>query len=245
MTRTLSIEEVPGHADFRALRKVPGIRIDLRYASSRTTSSVKTCTRHSIAPGSIARRAERLEAAAKWLRARRRDRHLLVLDALRPQRVQQRLWEALEGTDLQAYLADPAPGLDPFFGMAVDVTLVDSGGDEIDMGTPFDDMTEQVPPGARAGAARERRAREGADRQPPAPAQGHGARRLARHQPRVVAFRRRRSRADPGRIPARPLVTRARPRAADGAWSQSSNSSRIGRATSWVAAAWFRMAATT
>ena len=33
MSKTLSIESVPGHADFRALRDIPGIRVDLRYAS--------------------------------------------------------------------------------------------------------------------------------------------------------------------------------------------------------------------
>jgi len=145
MTRTLSIEDVPGHADFRALREVPGIRIDLRYASADNFVGEDL-----YAPFDCAwihrEGAERLEAAAKWLRARRRDRHLLVLDALRPQRVQQRLWEALEGTDLQAYLADPARGSIHSFGMAVDVTLVDSGGDEIDMGTPFDDMSERSHP---------------------------------------------------------------------------------------------------
>jgi D-alanyl-D-alanine dipeptidase len=48
--------------------------------------------------------------------------------------------------DLQAYLADPARGSIHSFGMAVDVTLVDSGGDEIDMGTPFDDMSERSHP---------------------------------------------------------------------------------------------------
>ena len=145
MVRTLSIESVPGHADFRALREIPGIEVDLRYASADNFVGVDL-----YAPFDCAwihrEGAERLAAAAAWLRGRRRDRHLLVLDALRPQRVQQRLWDALEGTDLQAYLADPARGSIHSFGMAVDVTLVDSGGDEIDMGTPFDDLSERSHP---------------------------------------------------------------------------------------------------
>ena len=145
MARTLSIEAVPGHADFRALRDVRGIRVDLRYASVDNFLAADL-----YAPFDCAwihrEAAERLEAAATWLRARRRDRHLLVLDALRPQRVQQRLWDSLEGTDLQAYLADPARGSIHSFGMAVDVTLVDSGGSEVDMGTPFDDMSERSQP---------------------------------------------------------------------------------------------------
>ena len=145
MPHTLSIESVPGHADFRALNEIRGIQVDLRYASANNFVGSDL-----YAPFDCAwlhrEAAERLEAAAAWLRARRRDRHLLVLDALRPQHVQQRLWDALEGTDLQAYLADPARGSIHSFGMAVDVTLVDSGGDEVDMGTPFDDMSERSHP---------------------------------------------------------------------------------------------------
>jgi D-alanyl-D-alanine dipeptidase len=43
---------------------------------------------------------------------------------------------------LQQYLADPAKGSIHSFGMAVDVTLVDSAGMELDMGTEFDDLSD-------------------------------------------------------------------------------------------------------
>jgi D-alanyl-D-alanine dipeptidase len=39
------------------------------------------------------------------------------------------------------YLADPARGSIHSFGMAVDATIVDETGRELDMGTGFDDMT--------------------------------------------------------------------------------------------------------
>jgi D-alanyl-D-alanine dipeptidase len=55
--------------------------------------------------------------------------------------VQQTLWQWLAGTELQLYLADPARGSIHSFGMAVDVTLVDAHGLELDMGTSFDDLT--------------------------------------------------------------------------------------------------------
>jgi D-alanyl-D-alanine dipeptidase len=145
MARTLSIESVPGHAEFRSLREIHGIAVDLRYASANNFVGVDL-----YAPFDCAwihrEAAAKLEAAARWLDAKARGRRLLVLDALRPQRVQQRLWDALAGTPLSAYLADPARGSIHSFGMAVDVTLIDSKGREIDMGTPFDDMSERSHP---------------------------------------------------------------------------------------------------
>ena len=75
---------------------------------------------------------------------------LLVLDAMRPQRVQEQLWAALAGTQLQRYLAEPGRGSIHSFGMAVDVTLVDAAGRELDMGTPFDALDERSHPALEA-----------------------------------------------------------------------------------------------
>jgi len=144
MGRTLSIESVPGHADFRALAEVRGIGVDLRYASANNFVGSDL-----YAPFDCAwihrEAAAKLEAAAGWLERNAPAHRLVVLDALRPQRVQQRLWDTLDAP-LRAYLADPARGSIHSFGMAVDVTLVDAGGRELDMGTPFDDMTEKSHP---------------------------------------------------------------------------------------------------
>jgi D-alanyl-D-alanine dipeptidase len=56
--------------------------------------------------------------------------------------VQQQLWDALDGTDLQMYLANPVRGSIHSYGMALDITILDEQGRELDMGTGFDDMTE-------------------------------------------------------------------------------------------------------
>ena len=64
----------------------------------------------------------------------------------RSQRVQEQLWAALQGTDLLGYLANPVRGSIHSFGMAVDITLVDRSGNELDMGTPFDDLSERSHP---------------------------------------------------------------------------------------------------
>ena len=81
-----------------------------------------------------------------WLKQKRPQLRPLVLDALRPQRVQEQLWEALQGTELLGYLANPVRGSIHSFGMAVDITLVDNSGKELDMGTLFDDLTERSHP---------------------------------------------------------------------------------------------------
>jgi zinc D-Ala-D-Ala dipeptidase len=142
---SLPIESLPGHPDFRALASIPGIRVDLRYAGSGNFIGRDLYTPFDC--GWLHRHAaERLEEAARRLAAARPDLSLLVLDALRPQRVQERMWKALEGTDLTQYLAHPVRGSIHSFGMAVDVTLVDAAGRELDMGTPFDDLTERSHP---------------------------------------------------------------------------------------------------
>lgn len=141
MSRTQPIESIAGNSDFRPLASINGIAVELRYASDnnfvgRDLYSPIDCAwlhRHA---------AEGLEGTVAWLRAKRPDLSFLVLDALRPQRVQEQLWAALQGTDLLVYLANPVRGSIHSFGMAVDITLVDQHGRELDMGTPFDDLTE-------------------------------------------------------------------------------------------------------
>jgi D-alanyl-D-alanine dipeptidase len=137
---TIASEDVAGHPAFRHLSTIAGIAVDLRYATpnnfvGRDLYSPYDCAwLHRDA-------AAALERVVAWLKARRPDCTPLVLDALRPQRVQQQLWDALAGTDLQMYLADPQRGSIHSFGMALDVTLLDEAGREFDMGTGFDDMT--------------------------------------------------------------------------------------------------------
>jgi D-alanyl-D-alanine dipeptidase len=141
----IGIEAVPGHPDFRALRDIPGILFQLRYATADNFVG-----RDLYSPFDCAwlhrDGAEALEHAVAQLRLRDASLRLLVLDALRPQRVQERMWAALQGTGLQIYLANPQRGSIHSFGMAVDVTLCDAQGRELDMGTPFDDLSERSHP---------------------------------------------------------------------------------------------------
>lgn len=149
MTSTLSCEAIPGHPDFRGLDSIAGIAVDLRYATpdnfvGRDLYTPLDCNwLHKDA-------AAALERAVAWLAARRPEYKLVVLDALRPQRVQEQLWQALQGTELLGYIADPARGSIHSFGMALDVTLLDLSGRELDMGTGFDDLSERSHPALEA-----------------------------------------------------------------------------------------------
>lgn len=149
-TRTIPCEAIPVSGDFRHLSSIAGLRYDLKYASadnfmSRDMYSPLDCAwLHRDA-------AIALESVITALASLRPEVTLCVLDALRPQRVQQAMWNALAGTPLTQYLAPPEIGSIHSFGMAVDVTLLDAHGDELDMGTPFDDMSELSHPALEGG----------------------------------------------------------------------------------------------
>jgi D-alanyl-D-alanine dipeptidase len=136
----IEVEAIAADPAFRRLRTLRGVSHDLRYAgdnnfAGRNLYGELDCAwlRREAASG--------LEAAAAWLAAQRQGWRLLVLDALRPQRVQEAIWIGVAGTPAQAYFADPGPGSIHSFGMAVDVTLIDGQDREADMGSGFDEMT--------------------------------------------------------------------------------------------------------
>lgn len=138
-------ETIADHGEFRHLTTIAGVAVDLRYATAdnfagRDLYSPLDCAwLHRDAAAALA-------AASHWLSGQQSGKRLLVLDALRPQRVQEALWAALQGTPLLGYLAPPERGSIHSFGMAVDVTLIDSSGLELDMGTGFDGLSEKSHP---------------------------------------------------------------------------------------------------
>ncbi len=58
-----------------------------------------------------------------------------LFDCYRPIDIQKKMWKILPGTH---YVANPKKGSKHNRGAAVDLTLVDSNGNELNMGTPFD-----------------------------------------------------------------------------------------------------------
>ena len=141
MALTIAIDALAGDPDFVPLRTLRGVRVDLRYAGTRNLLGRDLYAPHDCA-WLHAQAADALQRAADWLARERPALHLLVLDAARPQRVQELFWRHVRGTRMQAYFAPPERGSMHSFGMAVDLTLADAQGAELDMGTPFDDTTE-------------------------------------------------------------------------------------------------------
>ena len=58
-----------------------------------------------------------------------------IFDCYRPLTIQKKMWELIPNP---AYVADPSKGSIHNRGGAVDITLIDTKGKELDMGTPFD-----------------------------------------------------------------------------------------------------------
>jgi D-alanyl-D-alanine dipeptidase len=113
------------------------IVLDLRYATE------NNFTHHKLYPVArcLLRRepAESLSAVQKELRTC--GLGLKIFDGYRPLSIQKKLWEAVPD---DRYVANPAKGSRHNRGAAVDLTLVDSLGNELAMPTPFDNFTERA-----------------------------------------------------------------------------------------------------
>jgi D-alanyl-D-alanine dipeptidase len=73
------------------------------------------------------------------------DLTLKIFDAFRPSEAQWILWNHAPNPE---FFADPRKGSPHSRGVAIDLTLVDAAGNELEMGTPFDDMTPNAHHGA-------------------------------------------------------------------------------------------------
>lgn len=108
--------------------------LDLVYATSKNIAGRPIyrrpiCLLHHDAEVCL-RKAVRLAAKS--------DCKLKIFDAFRPHEAQVELWETAID---KLYVADPEIGSNHTRGTAVDLTLVDTNGVELDMGTDFDHMT--------------------------------------------------------------------------------------------------------
>jgi len=89
--------------------------------------------------------ALKLLKAQKILKAKYPGYSLLILDAARPRSVSKLMYEKMKGTKFEKYVADPKNGSMHNYGIAVDITIVDEKGQELDMGfTPFRKNTLEI-----------------------------------------------------------------------------------------------------
>lgn len=92
--------------------------------------------------------AEMLVEAQKWLDKNAKGYVLMMKDCYRPVRVQHIMWDAVKGTPKSGYVADPNSkyGSVHNYGCAVDLTIMDPKGKEVDMGTAYDFLGKLAEP---------------------------------------------------------------------------------------------------
>jgi D-alanyl-D-alanine dipeptidase len=115
----------------------PEIVLDIRYATENNFTHQKL---YPIAKCMLRREAaESLSAAQNDLR--NRGLGLKVYDGYRPLSIQRKLWEVVPD---ERYVANPVKGSRHNRGAAVDLTIIDSLGNELEMPTPYDDFTDKA-----------------------------------------------------------------------------------------------------
>lgn len=135
---------VPELSDMADL--IPKAVIDMRYATQDNFFGMKAypVARCLLRPSL----AQKLVKAQAWLDAKHPGLRLMFKDCYRPNSVQKLLWNAVKGTPKRRYVANPntKTGSIHSYGAAVDVTLADAEGHELDMGTPFDHLGPEAEP---------------------------------------------------------------------------------------------------
>ncbi len=139
------IARLSADPDYVDVSEIDGLILDLRYASPNNFvgrdvyGDFDRCFLHRIA-------AEKLQAAVKNLGSAKPGWKFLIFDCLRPRTVQRILFEKVKGTAQEKYVADPDKGSIHNYGFAVDLSLADEHGREIDMGTGFDSFEAVAEP---------------------------------------------------------------------------------------------------
>ena len=108
-----------------------GYIIDIKYATrdNFVKEAVYPCARLFLKPD-VAKALNRVS-----IKLKSKGYQLILFDGYRPRPVQYKLWAKVPNPD---YVANPSEGSMHNRGVAIDLTLADLNGKEIDMGTPYD-----------------------------------------------------------------------------------------------------------
>lgn len=126
---------------------IPGIQIDLRYSDTANFL-------HADVYGDLESVylqpdvAEKLKKAQQYLTEEDSSLSLLVFDGVRPRSVQQKMWDIVDIplAERGKFVSNPKKGSLHNFGAAVDISICDQAGMELDMGTEFDDPSQLAYP---------------------------------------------------------------------------------------------------
>lgn len=121
------------------------IKVDLRYSTTNNFTGMDiygSLEEAYLQPEAL----DKLVEASTLLNESNSDYRLLIYDAARPRRVQQVLWDVVDlpEDEKSTYVANPQSGSIHNYGCAVDLTIIDADGNELDMGTGYDDFSEKA-----------------------------------------------------------------------------------------------------
>lgn len=110
------------------------VELDIAYASTKNFTGQKVyekphCFLHEVAAKHLLESIEHAKACGYRLK---------IFDGFRPKEAQQKLWDHSPDP---VFLSHPEKGSPHSRGVAIDLTLLDKNGNELDMGTGFDDFT--------------------------------------------------------------------------------------------------------
>jgi D-alanyl-D-alanine dipeptidase len=151
---SIFMSQLPSWARLVDIRTVNrNIRLDIRYATAnnflkRKLYPISKCALRSSVAQKLALVQTDLEKVGLGLK---------VYDCYRPFSVTKQMWEVLPDPN---YVANPARGSRHNRGAAVDLTLVDRTGKELEMPTPFDDFTAKAHRDYAGGSAQSRKNRQ-------------------------------------------------------------------------------------
>ncbi|MBC7793307.1 MAG: M15 family metallopeptidase [Clostridia bacterium] len=121
-------------------------KLDVKYATTDnfTRKALYASARCFLRPNV----AQMLVTAQKWLDANHKGYTFILKDCYRPVSVQRAMWEVVKDTSMRGYVADPNSkyGSVHNYGCAVDLTIADQNGVEVDMGTAYDHLGKLAEP---------------------------------------------------------------------------------------------------
>ena len=151
---SIFMSQLPNWARLVDIRTVNrNIRLDIRYATTnnflkRKLYPIAKCALRSSVAQKLALVQTDLEKIGLGLK---------VYDCYRPFSVTKQMWEFLPDPN---YVANPSRGSRHNRGAAIDLTLVDRTGKELEMPTPFDDFTTKAHRNYAGGSAQSRKNRQ-------------------------------------------------------------------------------------
>jgi D-alanyl-D-alanine dipeptidase len=115
----------------------PTIKVELKYST--TDNFLNQDVYGDLEKCFLQKRvALKLAQAQQQLKSINPGYSLKVFDGARPRRIQKKMWKIVKNTPQQEYVANPQKGSIHNYGAAIDLTIVDSKDQELDMGTPYD-----------------------------------------------------------------------------------------------------------